>query len=448
MGKVINIQPVTRIEGHAKVAIHLDDSGNVVDTKVHVQALRGFEKFCEGRPVEEMPRIVCHICGICPWAHHLASAKAGDACFGVTPPPAAVKLRRLMQSIAYISDKILHFYFLAAPDFVIGPDADYSVRNVVGIVQAAPEIAKKVVQMRQLGAQILEGFAGRAIHPTLALPGGVSKPMTETERQEMLPKAKELLEFCKFSMKFAKDNVFPKYLDAIKSIGVIEVGYLGTVTDDGALDFYDGHLRLMKPDGAYDDFTYEQYTDYIGEWVEPWSYQKFPYAKQWGQLNLSLDNPTGVYRTNCLARVNVADKMATPLAQIEFEEFRTAFGRPAHYTLLYHYARLIELLQAAETAVQLLEDKEITSTDIRAKAEPKAGRGVGCVEAPRGTLIHDYECDANGLITKVNLIVGTTHNNAAINLSVNQAAKLCIKDGKYDQGSLNKVEMAIRAYDP
>jgi len=448
MGKVINIQPITRIEGHAKVAIHLDDAGNVADTKVHVQALRGFEKFCEGRPVEEMPRIVCHICGICPWAHHLASSKAGDACFGVTPPPAAVKLRRLMQSIAYVSDKILHFYFLAAPDFVIGPDADYSVRNVVGIVKAAPDIAKQVVKMRQLGAQILEGFAGRAIHPTLSLPGGVSKPMTETERQKMLPQAQELLEFCKFSMKFAKDNVFPKYLDAIKTIGVIKVGYLGTVTDDGALDFYDGHLRLMKPDGSYDDFTYEQYTDFIGEWVEPWSYQKFPYAKKWGQLNLDLDNPTGVYRTNCLARINVADKMATPLAQVELEEFRKAFGRPAHLTLLYHYARLIELLQAAETAVALLEDKEITSTDIRAKAEPKAGRGIGCVEAPRGTLIHDYTCDENGLITKVNLIVGTTHNNAAINLSVNQAAKLCIKEGKYDAGALNKVEMAIRAYDP
>jgi F420-non-reducing hydrogenase large subunit len=448
MGKVINIQPITRIEGHAKVAIHLDDAGNVADTKVHVQALRGFEKFCEGRPVEEMPRIVCHICGICPWAHHLASSKAGDACFGVTPPPAAVKLRRLMQSIAYISDKILHFYFLAAPDFVIGPDADYSVRNVVGIVGAAPDIAKQVVKMRQMGASILEHFAGRAIHPTLSLPGGVSKPMTEAERQEMLPQANELLEFCKFSMKFAKDNVFPKYLDAIKNLGVIEVGYLGTVTADGALDFYDGHLRLMKPDGSYDDFTYEQYTDYLGEWVEPWSYQKFPYAKKWGQLNLSLDNPTGVYRTNCLARINVADKMATPLAQKELEEFRAAFGRPAHYTLLYHYARLIELLQAAETAVELLNDPEITSPDIRAKAEPKAGRGVGCVEAPRGTLIHDYECDDQGLITKVNLIVGTTHNNAAINLSVNQAAKLCIKEGQYDAGALNKVEMAIRAYDP
>jgi F420-non-reducing hydrogenase large subunit len=448
MGKVINIQPVTRIEGHAKVAIHLDDAGNVEDARLHVQTLRGFEKFCEGRPVEEMPRIVCHICGICPWAHHLASSKAGDAVFGVTPPPAAVKLRRLMQSIAYISDKILHFFFLAAPDFVIGPDADYSVRNVVGIVQAAPDIAKQVVHYRHLGAKLLENFAGRAIHPTFSMAGGVSKPMTEAERQAMLPAAKELLEFSKFTIKFAKENVFPKYLDAIKSIGVIKVGYLGTVTDDGALDFYDGKLRLMDSDGAYEDFASEQYVDFLGEHVEPWSYQKFPYAKKWGPLSMDLDNPKGVYRTNTLARINVADKMATPLAQAELEEFRAAFGRPAHLTLLYHYARLIELLQAAEHAVELLEDPEITDTNIRVKIEPREGRGVGCVEAPRGTLIHDYTCDNNGLITNVNLIVGTTHNNAALNLSVKQAAKEFIKEGKYDQGILNKVEMAIRAYDP
>jgi len=448
MSTVINLQPITRIEGHMKVAITLDDAGNVIDSKVHGQNLRGFEKFCEGRPVEEMPRIVCHICGICPWAHHLASSKATDGCFGVTPPPTAVKLRRLMQNIAYVSDKILHFYFLAAPDFVIGPDADYSVRNVVGIIKAAPDIAKQVVHMRHLGAQMLEGFAGRAIHPTFSVPGGVSKPMTETERQKMLAPAQELLEFSKFSMKFAKENVFPKYMDTIKSLGVIKVGYLGTVREDGALDFYDGKLRMMKPDGSYDDFSSDQYLDYIGESVLPWTYQKFPYAKKWGKLNLSLESPVGVYRTNCLARINVADKMATPLAQAELEEFRAAFGRPAHLTLLYHYARLIELLQVAETAVQLLNDPEITGTNIRVPVTAKAGRGVGCVEAPRGTLIHDYECDVDGLITKVNLIVGTTHNAAAINLSVNQAAKESIKGGKYDQGILNRVEMAIRSYDP
>jgi F420-non-reducing hydrogenase large subunit len=448
MGTVINIQPVTRIEGHAKVAIHLDDNGNVADTYVHVQTLRGFEKFCEGRPAEEMPRIVCHICGICPWAHHLASSKAGDAAFGVTPPPAAIKLRRLMQNISYVSDKILHFYFLAAPDFVIGPDADYSVRNVMGIAAAAPDIAKQVVHYRYLGAKLLENFAGRAIHPTFSMAGGVSKPMIEAERLEMLPAMKELLEFAKFTLKFAKENVFPKYMDAIQKIGVIKVGYLGTVSDDGAMDFYNGKLRLMNAEGAYDDFAYDQYLDYLGEHVEGWTYQKFPYAKKWGALSLDLDNPVGVYRTNTLARINVADKMATPLAQAELEEFRALFGRPAHLTLLYHYARLIEMLQCAEQAVQLLEDPEITDTNIRTKIEPKEGKGVGCVEAPRGTLIHDYEMDKDGLIKSLNLIVGSTHNNAAMNMSVKQAAKEFIKEGKYDQGILNKVEMAIRAYDP
>ena len=449
MGKVINIQPITRIEGHAKVAIHLDDDGNVADTQMHMQALRGFEKFVEGRPAEEMPRIVCHICGICPWAHHLASSKAGDACFGVTPPPAAVKLRRLMQMVAYVGDKLLNFYFLAAPDFVIGPDADYSVRNVVGIIDAAPDIAKQVVHLRHLAAQILENFAGRAIHPTFSMPGGVSKPMTESERSEIQGHAKELLDFAQFTIKFAKENVFAKYMDAIQNLGVIKVGHIGTVTDDGALDFYDGKLRLMKPDGTYDDFASDEYLDYIGEHVEPWSYQKFPYAKAWEQgFALDLSNPAGIYRSNCLARINVCDKMATPLAQAELEEFRANFGRPAHFTLLYHYARLIELVQCAEHMMQLLEDPEITSPDIRTKIEPRAGRGVGCVEAPRGTLIHDYETDDQGLITKANLIVGTTHNNAAMNLSVKQTAMELIKDGNYDQGILNKVEMAIRAYDP
>lgn len=449
MGKIVNIQPVTRIEGHAKVAIHLDDAGNVADTRLHIQTLRGFEKFVEGRPVEEMPRIVCHICGICPWSHHLASSKAGDACFGVTPPPAAVKLRQLMQMIAYVGDKLLHFYFLAAPDFVIGPDADYAVRNVIGILDAAPDIAKQVVHYRQLTAQILENFAGRAIHPTFSIPGGVSKPMTEAERVEMLAHALELLDFSMFTIKFAKENVFAKYIDAIKTLGVIKVGHLGLVTDDGALDFYDGKLRLMQPDGSHEDFADDEYLDHIGEHVEPWSYQKFPYAKKWGDgPAMDLDNPVGVYRTNCLARINVCDKMATPLAQAELEEFRAEFGRPTHLTLLYHYARLIELVQCAEHTVELLKDPEITSSDVRKKIEPRSGRGVGCVEAPRGTLIHDYQSDDEGLITQANLIVGTTHNNAAMNLSVKQAATELIKNGTYDQAILNKVEMAIRAYDP
>ncbi|MDZ7302997.1 MAG: Ni/Fe hydrogenase subunit alpha [candidate division KSB1 bacterium] len=449
MGKKIVIQPVSRIEGHAKVTIQLDDSGNVADTKVNVVELRGFEKFCVGRPVEELPRIVTSICGVCPWSHHLASAKANDAVFGVTPPPAGRKLRELCNAIAYTEEHILHFFFLSAADFVMGPDADYSVRNVIGIAQAHPEIGKKVVRNRHNGAHMLEIVSGKAIHPVTAVPGGFSKPLTKAERDKVLPIAEEVLEFAKFAIKFAKEEVFPKYLDTVKTLGVIRTGFMGTVTDDGALNLYDGKIRLMKADGSYEDFASDKYTDFIGEKIQDWTYLKFPYAKSWGEgFSMDSTDPRGIYRTNALARINVADKIATPLAQAEFEVFRAQFGRPAQMTLLYHWARLIELLYNAERVVELLNDPEITSTDTRVPVTPRAARGVGCVEAPRGTLIHDYETDDKGLVTYVNLIVGTTHNNAPINMSVNQAAKMLIKDGKYDQGILNRVEMAIRAYDP
>jgi F420-non-reducing hydrogenase large subunit len=441
MGKTVTIQPVTRIEGHAKITVKLDDAGNVADSLVQVVETRGFEKFCIGRPVEELPRITTRICGVCPWSHHLASAKATDAVFGVDIPSAGRKLRDLCNSAAYCEEHILHFYFLAAPDFVMGPDADYSVRNVIGIAQANPELGRKVVRVRHMAGKMLEVLAGKPIHPTAAVPGGFSKPLLESEKEQ-------LLDFAKFSIKFAKEDIFPKYIDAVKTLGVINTGFLGTVTDDGALNLYDGKLRMMQTDGSYEDFAYDQYTDYIGEHIEPWSYLKFPYMKKAGGLDMNLDNPVGVYRTNTLARINVADKITTPLAQQEFEEFRKEFGRPAQQTLLYHWARLIELLYNAEHIVELLNDPEITSTETRKKVEPRAARGIGCVEAPRGTLIHDYETDEKGLVKDVNLIVGTTHNNAPINMSVKRSAIDLIKDGKYDQGILNRLEMAIRAYDP
>jgi F420-non-reducing hydrogenase large subunit len=449
MGKTLTIAPVSRLEGHAKVTINLDDAGNVADTFVNVVELRGFEKFCIGRPVEELPRIVTSICGVCPWSHHLASAKANDAVFGVQPPPAGTKLRDLCNSIAFTEEHILHFYFLSGADFVMGPSAAYAVRNVIGIAGQHPDIAKTVVRNRHLGARMLEIISGKAIHPVTAVPGGYSKPLTEDERQKVLPMAEEVLEFAKFSMKFAKENIFPKYLDTVKTLGVIKTGFLGTVAEDGSLNCYDGKLRMMKPDGSYEDFTYEQYTDYIGEKVLPWTYLKFPYAKKWGEgFDMNLEAPKGIYRTNTLARINVADKMATPLAQEEFKEFRDQFGRPAQLTLLYHWARLIELLYHAEHMVELLNDTEITSTETRSAVTPKAARGIGCTEAPRGTLIHDYETDEKGMIKNVNLIVGTTHNNAPINMSVKQAATTLIKGGVYDEGILNQVEMSIRAYDP
>jgi F420-non-reducing hydrogenase large subunit len=445
--KTINIQPVSRIEGHAKVTIMLDDAGDVADTHVNVIELRGFERFAIGRPVEELPRIMTRICGVCPYSHHLCSSKAGDAVFGVTPPPAGVKLRRLCNSTAYCEEHILHFYFLAGPDFVMGPDADPKVRNIFGVISKVPDIAEKVVVARHTAARMLEIIGGKSIHPDVSVPGGFQKPLTEKERDQLKPMGELLLDFAKFSIDFAKKNIFPKYLDMVKNFANLTTGFLGTVTKDGAFDVYDGQLRLMQPDGSYVDFPVEKYTDYIAEHVEPWSYLKFPYMKG-KSFSMDLDKPSGIYRTNTLARINVCDRMPTPLAQAELEEFRRNFGRPCQLTLLYHWARLIELLYNAEHVVQLLNDPGICDPNTRTPCTPRAARGVGSVEAPRGTLIHDYTTDKDGIVTACNLIVGTTHNNASINMSVKRAAKDLIKGGKYDQGILNKIEMAIRAYDP
>jgi F420-non-reducing hydrogenase large subunit len=449
MTQVINIQPITRIEGHASIGIRLDDNGNVEDARVNIMSLRGFEKFVEGKPAEELPRIVSRICGICPWMHHLASNKAVDGCFDVIPTPAGHKLRELMQTIAHAEDKLLHFFFLAAADFVIGPDSDYAVRNVIGIAKANPELAKKVVQTRQKAKMILDHFSSKAIHPIAGVPGGFSKPLLEEERLDILTKMREILDFALFTIEFAKKEVFPKYLDAIQTLGVIKTGFIGTVDDQGALNLYDGRIRLMKPDGSFTSFEAKDYLDYIGEHVESYSYSKFPYARCWNEgFSMDLENPKGIYRANTLARINVADKIATPRAQAELEEFRAAFGRPAQATLLYHYARLIEEVYACERAIEILEDPVITDPNVRAKVEPKAGRGVGCVEAPRGTLIHDYSTDENGLITRANLIVGTTHNIGPMNMSVNQAARSLIQNGEVNEGILNRIEMTVRAYDP
>ncbi|MDJ0804741.1 MAG: Ni/Fe hydrogenase subunit alpha [Desulfobacterales bacterium] len=449
MSQVINIQPITRIEGHASIGIQLDDDGNVQDARVNIMSLRGFEKFVEGKPAEELPRIVSRICGICPWMHHLASNKAVDGCFGAQPTPAGHKLRELMQTIAHAEDKLLHFFFLAAADFVIGPEADYAVRNVIGIVKANPELAQQVVKMRQMAKMILDKFSSKTIHPVAGVPGGFAKPLLEEERRDILAKMEKLLDFAMFTIEFAKKDVFPKYLDAIQTLGVIETGFLGTVDNDGALNLYDGKLRLMKADGTYFDFEAASYADYLSEAVVPHSYGKMPYAKCWNEgFSLDLDAPKGIYRANTLARINVAEKIATPRAQAELEEFRAAFGRPAQATLLYHYARLIEEVYACERAIEILKDPEITDPHVRAAVEPKAGRGVGCVEAPRGTLIHDYTTDDNGLIKSANLIVGTTHNLGPINMSVERAARDLIKGGAVSEGVLNQIEMAVRAYDP
>ena len=446
--KTITLQPVTRIEGHAKISIVLDDAGNVADAKVNVVELRGFERFCIGRPVEELPRIVTRICGVCPWAHHLASSKACDAVFGVDIPDVAKKLRELAYMGHYIHSHILHFFVLLGPDFLMGPNADYSIRNVIGVVNKAPDIAKKVIRTRYLGQMMTQILGGKAIHPDVSVPGGWSKPLEKENVKKLKEMAQECYDFACFAIDHAKAEIFPKYLDMVKSFAMLKTGFLGTVRDGGELNLYDGKLRMMDPDGKYIDFESKDYLDYIAEHVEPWTYLKFPYYKKAGGFSMDLDNPVGIYRVNALARMNVCDKIPTERAQKELEEFRKNFGRPAQNTLLYPWARLIEIVYAAERALQILDDPDITNPNVRKALSPKAGRGVGVVEAPRGTLIHDYETDEKGIVKDVNIIVGTTHNNAAINMSVKRAAMDNIKGGKYDQGLLNTVEMAIRAYDP
>ena len=445
----IVIQPVTRIEGHARIGIQLDAEGNVAEARVHIMAMRGFEKFIEGRAAEEVPGIVTRICGICPWQHHLASNKAVDGCFGAEVPPAGRLLRELTQVLAHVNDKVLHFFFLAGPDFLV-ETGDYSARNIMGIARLMPELADTVIRMRYRAHMMLEKFAGRSIHPEAIVPGGFSKPMSPRERQEMREWAREQLEFARFAMDFAKERVFSRFDAETIKLGEISTGFLGMVDpEDGSMSLSEGILRLMKPDGSFHEFSGREYTDFIGEHVEPWSYAKFPYARGWGDgFSMSLDEPRGIYRTNSLARINVVDTISTPLAGAELQEFRSLFGRPAQSTMLYHWARLIELLYVCERVLELLQKPEITDPHVRNDIIPRAGRGVGCVEAPRGTLIHDYSTDENGCITRANLIVGTTHNLAPINMSVNRAARELIKNGEVSEESLNRIEMAVRAYDP
>ncbi len=449
MAHVIQIKPVTRIEGHASIHIQLDEEGNVDNTKVAFKSLRGFEQFVQGKPAEELPRIVSRICGICPWMHHIASNKAVEGCFGGTPTYTGSLLRELMLAVAHVEDKLLHFFFLSGADFLIGSDSDYSVRNIMGLMKVRPELTRKVVKMRQKAKMILNRFSCKIIHPVAGVPGGFSRPLLKEEQEEFLSEMKALLDFTLFAVEFAKKEVFPQIKEQLPGIGTITTGFIGTVDDSGALNLYDGKLRLMKPDGTFLDFDPADYQKYLSEKVVPFSYGKFPYAKVWDEgFSMDSDSSRGIYRSNTLARLNVAEKINTPRAQEEFEKFREEFGRPAQETMLYHWARLIEAVYACERAIEILEDPEVTSPEVKIRVEPSAGRGVGCVEAPRGTLIHDYTTDKNGLITKANLIVGTTHNLAAINMSVDRASRELIKKGRYDEGVLNRIEMAVRAYDP
>ncbi|MBU7047337.1 MAG: Ni/Fe hydrogenase subunit alpha [Theionarchaea archaeon] len=448
----ITIDPITRLEGHGKIEIFLNDKGNVENAYLQIPELRGFERFCQGRPGEELPRITPRICGVCPTAHHMASAKALDAAFNVEPTSAAKKLRELMYAGYYVYDHTLHFYYLGGPDYVVGPQAPAAERNILGVIsKVGLDIAKEVIKHRSYGQKIIEILGGKATHPVSALPGGISKGLSEEERSQIEEMAKSSVKFAQFSLEIF-DNVVLKnkeYLDLVLSDSyTMKTYYMGLVDENNKVNFYDGKIRVVDPTGKeYVKFAVKDYLNHIAEHVEPWSYIKFPYLKNVGWKGFTDGVDSGVYRVAPLARLNASEGMATPLAQEAYERMMETLGYPAHQTLATHWARLIELQYAAERLLELVQDEEILSTDIRAEpGEP--GEGVGVVEACRGTLIHHYVLDEEGLAQKVNLIVATVNNSPAICMSVRDAAKGVIKNGEVSEGLLNMVEMAFRAYDP
>jgi len=451
--KTISIEPVTRLEGHGKIEIFLNDQGNVENAYLQVPELRGFERFCEGRKAEDLPQITTRICGVCPVAHHFASTKALDSAFHVDPPPAAKKLRELMYSGYYTYDHTLHFYFLGGPDFVVGPDAPPAERNILGVIKKVGlDIAKEVIKHRAYGQKITAILGGKATHPVCGLPGGISKPLSEEDRREIETMSKSCIEFAKFSLKLFDDVVLKnkKYVDLILSDAFThKTYYMGLVDKDNKINFYDGKVRVVDPKGnEFLKFSSQEYLNNVEEHVEEWTYVKLPYLKKVGWKGL-VDGPeSGIYRVGPLARLNAADGMATPLAQEEYKRmYETLGGKPVHSTLAFHWARLIELLYATERTLELSQDPEITSKEVRNPVgEP--GEGVGIVEAARGTLIHHYQLDEEALVKKVNLIVATTNNAPAICMSIRDAAKGLIKGGNVNEGLLNMVEMAFRAYDP
>jgi F420-non-reducing hydrogenase large subunit len=452
--KRITIDPITRLEGHGKIEIFLDRKGNVADAYLQIPELRGFEKFCEGRPAEELPRIVPRICGVCPGAHHMASSKCVDDLYHVDPPPAAKKLRELFYCAHVVHSHIAHFYLLAAPDFVVGPTADPAERNVLGMIsKVGIEVVKDVMKYRGFAQDIQAVIGGKATHPVSGLPGGLSKSLSEEERRDIEEKAVGCLEFAKFSVKLFHDIVLgeKKYVDLITSKPYsMRTYYMGLVDEDNRVAFYDGKVRVVNPNGEeFVKFDGRDYLDHIEERVEPWTYLKFPYLKAVGWKGFVDGADSGVYRVAPLARLNAADGMATPLAQEEYERmFDTLGGKPVHATLANHWARLIELLYLSEQLSDLSRDPDITSENVRRIPTETPTEGVGVVEAPRGTLFHHYRTDEQGLITDVNLIVATGNNHAAICMSVRDAARGAIKRGKVSEGLLNMVEMAFRAYDP
>ena len=454
MSQRITIDPITRLEGHGKIEIFLNDRGDVDHAYLQIPELRGFERFCLGRPAEEMPRITQRICGICPSAHHMASARALDDLYHVDPPPAAHKVRELYYNLFMFEDHTLHFYFLGGPDFIVGPSAPAAARNVVGVIgKVGLEIGGKVIEARKLARGFMTEMAGKVIHPVFGLPGGVSKPLKAEMVERLKAASQHLVDFAQFSLQAFHDIVLGNqaYVDTILAdYYAHQTNYMGMVDANGRVTFYRGDLRVIDPSGKrLVQFPPKDYLTHIAEHVEPWSYIKFPFLRQPGWKGFVDGADSGLYRVAPLARLNVADGMATPLAQAHYEEFfKTLGGKPVHSTLATHWARLIEALQATEIIQALAHDPEILDPAVRRLPDSPPTEGIGIVEAPRGTLIHHYATDPNGILTMVNLIVATVHNSAPIQMSVDKAARGVIRGGQVDDGLLNMVEMAFRAYDP
>ncbi|MDV2482276.1 Ni/Fe hydrogenase subunit alpha [Methanoculleus sp. Wushi-C6] len=432
--KEITISPVTRIEGHAGIRIYLDDKGAVDSAHFQVVELRGFEKFLVGAAVEEAPRITPRICGICPSAHHLAAAKATDRIFGVEPPATGKKLRELLNIGQFVHSHALHFFMLAAPDFILGHDAPAESRNVIGLARNSPEIAKKAIAVRKFGQRLTEAVGGKPIHPANALPGGMSAPLTEGKRAELAVMAEEALGIAREGWEIARN-----LLDGVDTeVGAVRTGFLG-MANQGVYSTYDGSVAMLGADGGRaGSFSDADYTKFIEEYSEDWSYLKFARFKG-----------GDYYRVGPLARLNIVERMGTEHADAALTEYRERFGTVAQAPLAYHLARYIEFIASCERAADLLSDPGITGSDIRARVGKVVNRrGVGIIEAPRGTLIHDYTVNEAGIIERCNLIVATCQNNYAIDRGVEDMARRVVENGALTEGAANRIEMIVRAYDP
>ena len=452
--KTVVIDPITRLEGHGKITLFLGDDGELKNAYFQIPELRGFEKFLEGRPVEEAPRIVPRICGVCPACHHMASGKAVDAVYGVEIPPTAKKLRELFFMGEYIHSHVAHFYALSAPDFVLGPGSDKAQRHILGIVdKVGLEIGGKVLTFRKHGHEIMKAVGGKCTHPVYNVPGGVSRPLSDEQRAAVETMARECVELAKFSLQLFEDVVLKNqaYLDIITGPAYkLEVHNMGLVDDQNLVNFYDGKVRVTDLKGReIVKYSGLEYLQHIAEHVEDFTYLKFPYLKQFGWKGFVEGADSGVYRATPLSRLNAADGMATPLAQAEYQRMFETLGKPCNLTLATHWARLIELLYSCERAVELATDPQITDKHVRNLPTAVPHEGVGIVEAQRGTLTHHYVTDEKGIIRKANLIVGTTNNNAPITMSIKKAAQHLIRKGQpVGEDVLNMIEMAFRAYDP